>query len=208
MKKTISILILFLSLNNYSQYFEAEIHFLDGTSKKGIAQINILSDKIIYKNNETSKKEKYNHENISKLILKKDAVSYSFRYKKTLGRRAPKLLQTIIESNNLSLFALVTESNFLSSYGILGALASTMVDVNKNNYEYYIVKNNAPKAIFFGNTESTSRKRLREIIKKRLKECLKIVRKAENKEFKVTDIPRIVDLYNKNCSSKQTNFIE
>jgi len=140
MKKSVLLFFLAFSLKSYSQYFEAELYFIDGTNKTGIARINILNDKVIFKRDTKSKKEKYNHKNISKLILKKDSISHTFQYKKILGRRPPKLLESIIESSNLSLFAVITESNFLNNYGLLGALASTIVDADKINYEYYIVK--------------------------------------------------------------------
>lgn len=200
MKKTILLILVFFCLKSYSQYYKAEVTFLDGTSKNGIARINILNDKILFKNDEESKKEKYNHKNVSKLVLIKDSISHSFRYKKTLGRRAPKLLQVIKENDKLSLYAVVTESNFLHSYGLLGALATTLVDANKIDYEYYIVKNNSTKAQFFGNTKLTSKKRFKEIVRKRLKECLIIIEKVENKEFTVKNIPEIVEYYNNNCA--------
>ena len=202
MKKVFLLLFIF-SFNSYSQFLDAELSFIGGTSKIGIARINILNDKIIFRTNKDSKKEKYNHKQISKLVLKKDSISNTYRYKKTLGRRAPKLLQVIKEDKNLSLYAVVTESNFLYSYGLIGALATTLVDANKINYEYYIVKSNNLKASFMGSTEYTSRKRLREIIKKRLKDCSQLLKKSENKEFKAKDIPMIVDFYNLNCNRNQ-----
>ncbi len=62
-----------------------------------------------------------------------------------------------------------------------------------------MVKQHGKKAIFFGDTDLTSRRRLREIVKKHLKDCLALVEKSENKEFKVTDIPKIVKYYNTHC---------
>ncbi|KGL61622.1 hypothetical protein PHEL49_2532 [Polaribacter sp. Hel1_33_49] len=56
---------------------------MNETTKNGIARINTLNDKTIYKDHKNSKKEKYNHKNSSNLILKKDSISHSFRYKKT-----------------------------------------------------------------------------------------------------------------------------
>jgi hypothetical protein len=191
------------SLKAYAQYFDAELYFLDGTHKNGIARINILNDKIYFKNNKQSKKEKYNHKEIGRLILKKDSIAKTFHYKKTIGRRAPKLLETMIEDANLSLYAVVTKSNYLYSFGLVGVLASTLVDTSSIDYEYYMVKGNSGKAIYFGDTKLTSRKRLREIVKKQLKKCPVLLRKSKNKEFKVKDIPKIVRFYNKNCSSKQ-----
>jgi hypothetical protein len=133
MQKTI---LLLFYLKSYAQYFEAELHFMNETTKNGIARINTLNDKTIYKDHKNSKKEKYNHKNSSNLILKKDSISHSFRYKKTLGKRAPKLLQVIIEKNNLSLCAIAIESNYLHTFGLIGALATKIVDANKINYEY------------------------------------------------------------------------
>ena len=48
----------------------------------------------------------------------------------------------------------------------------------------------------------TSKRRFREIIKKRLKPFSLIMKHLENKEFKVKDIPKIVALYNTKCVSK------
>jgi hypothetical protein len=67
-----------------------------------------------------------------------------------LGRRARKLLQVIIENDNLSLYAIATESNYLHTFGLIGALATAIADANKINYEYYIVKNNEAKLSFLG----------------------------------------------------------
>lgn len=200
MKKIILLIIILFCCTSNAQYFKANVSFKDGTSKSGLARVNTLNDKIFFKENKTSTKEKYNHKEINTLILKKDSISNSYRYKKTLGRRAPRLLKVITESNNLSLYAVVTESNYLYSFGLLGALATTIIDANKIDYEYYMVKNNDEKALFFGNTNLTSKKRFKEIIRKRLKDCPKIVKKVENKEFKVKNIPEIVAYYNKNCT--------
>ncbi|MDG1697596.1 MAG: hypothetical protein P8H93_01620 [Polaribacter sp.] len=200
MKKSILLFFLVFSLKSYCQYFEAELYFINGTNKTGITRINILNDKVIFKKNKNTKKEKYNHKNSSKLILKKDSISHNFQYKKILGRRSQKLLESIIESSNLSLFAVITESIYLNNYGLFSALASTIVDADKIDYKYYILKNRDVKAVFFGNIELTSKKRLREIVKKQLKDCQSLVEKTENKEFKVKDIPDIIHYYNSNCS--------
>ena len=70
-KKIILSLFLVFGTKSFSQYFDAELYFLNGIHKNGIVRIHILNDKIILQKNKNAKKEKYNHKNISKLILKK-----------------------------------------------------------------------------------------------------------------------------------------
>jgi hypothetical protein len=195
MKLKISFLLLFtLSLNSFSQYVNAELHFFDGSIKKGLAEINIINDKIKFKENKKGKRTSYNHKKIEKLILKNNGFTKIFRYKKTLGRRAPRLLELVIENKNLSLYATIVKQEL---YGLLGVLLKIPTKVT---HTYYMVKQQNNKAIYFGDTDLTSRKRLREIVKKHLKDCLALIEKSENKEYKTKDIPQIVGFYNTNCS--------
>lgn len=207
MKKITFCILLFLSLNCFSQYTKAKLILKDGTIKEGIAEINILNYKINFKRNSESKKEKFDSKIVEELFLFKDSLSFSFKYKKILEFKKPIVLKSVIKNNNLSLYEKVNEYTYFDNYGALGGIAAVWLknkhpeDYNKIlQHTYYVVKNNNEKAMFFGDTKYTSKSRLREIIKKRLSDCEIILKKSKNKEFKVKDIPLIVNMYNANCS--------
>jgi len=51
MKKNIIIFCVFFSLKSFAQYYvNADLYFIDGTMTNGLAHINILNDKIKFKN--------------------------------------------------------------------------------------------------------------------------------------------------------------
>ena len=174
-----------------------QICYAIGANDMLIAQINILNDKIKCKKHKEDKRISYNHKSISKLILKRDTIIKEFRYKKTLGRRAPRLLELIIEDDNVSLYAEILE---LQMYGLVGAILKIP---NKIVHTYYIVKNNNNHAVFFGDTDYTVHKRFKEIARKNLENCEEVLTKIENKEYKVKDIKEIVKHYNKKCSNNK-----
>mgnify|MGYP003667127838 CR=1 FL=1 len=195
MKRITLFLLLFFSMNSMAQYYvRAELHFLDGTKTFGLAHINTFNDKIKFKKNKGDKRISYNHEDVSRLILRRDTLKKEFRYKKTLGRRAPKLLELIIEDDNISLYAEIAE---IRMYGLVGALLKVP---NQFIYTYYIVKDNGNKAIYFGDTELTVHKRFKEITKKHLKGCKEVLVKVKNKEYKVKHAQEVVRHYNKKCT--------
>ena len=198
MKKNIIIFCVFFSLKSFAQYYvNSDLYFIDGTMTNGLAHINILNDKIKFKKHKEDKRISYNHKSISKLILKRDTIIKEFRYKKTLGRRAPRLLELIIEDDNVSLYAEILE---LQMYGLVGAILKIP---NKIVHTYYIVKNNNNHAVFFGDTDYTVHKRFKEIARKNLENCEEVLTKIENKEYKVKDIKEIVKHYNKKCSNNK-----
>lgn len=194
MKKIILFFLLIYSSISYSQYYiDAELHLLDGTVKTGLAHINISNDKIKFKKNKEAKRISYNHKNIAKLILKKDSIQKEFRYKKAKGRRAPRLLELILEHKNVSLYAQVIEAQL---YGLIGALLKVP---NKFTFTYYIVKKEGIDAIYFGDTDLTGHKRFKETTKKHLIGCPELIGKIKNRGYKIEDAPKIVSHYNEKC---------
>mgnify|MGYP003668128792 CR=1 FL=1 len=194
MKRIILFFLLLYSSISYSQYYiDAELHFIDGTVKTGLAHINISNDKIKFKKNIDSERISYNHNNIAKLILKKDSIQKVFRYKKAKGRRAPRLLQLVVDHNKLSLYAAFTKYR-------PNGLISALFDTTKIDYVFYLVKNQKDEAIYVGERGLTSKKRMSKVIKKYLGDCPELVQKADKKEFKLKDIINIVEHYNSKCS--------
>tara|TARA_R110001632_G_scaffold53818_2_gene132234 strand:+ start:694 stop:1263 length:570 start_codon:yes stop_codon:yes gene_type:complete len=182
-------------MSSIAQYYaRAELHFLDGTKTFGLAHINTFNDKIKFKKHKDDKRISYNHKDVSRLVLRRDTIKKEFRYKKTLGRRAPRLLELIIEDKNISLYAEITE---VRMYGLIGALLKVP---NQFIYIYYIVKEDANKAIYFGDTELTAHKRFKEITKKHLKGCDEVLIKVKNREYKVKNSQEVVRHYNKKCT--------
>jgi hypothetical protein len=211
MKQLFTLTLLLISLNTYSQYYlEAELHFIDGSIRNGLAHINTLNDRIKFKSDEESKRISFNHEEINTLILKKDSISKTYKYKKAIGKRTPRLLELISENENLSLYAIVDEQayNNFTMYGMYGAIggivsgiASSIVDdKTRVNYTYYFVKNNEKKAHYLGMSGS-SKKRLRQKIKKYFNDCPTLIKKSESEEYKVSDIPKIIEFYNEHCGN-------
>jgi hypothetical protein len=198
LKQFVLFIFCLISFSGTSQIFvEAEIHFLDHTKKQGLAYINGVSDKIIFKEDKKSKKVKYNHRDVDKLFLKKDTIIKEFRYKKAPDRRAPRLLQLVIDHHKVSLYATFTEYR---PGGLIGAI----FDIKQTDYIYYLVKDQKNKAIYVGEKGITSKKRMAKVIKKNFGDCSYLVKKADEKEFKLKDIIKIVEHYNNNCS-KETN---
>ena len=194
MKKIVLFFLVLYSTTSFSQYYiDAELHFLDGTVKTGLAHINISNDKIKFKKNKETKRISYNHKNIARLILKKDSIQKEFRYKKAKGRRAPRLLELILEHENLSLYAQIVETEL---YGLIGAILKVP---NKFTYTYYIVKKDSNDAIYFGDTDLTGHRRFKEITKKHLLDCPELIGKIKNKEYKIEDALKVVTHYNEKC---------
>lgn len=196
MKKIIVLLCLLFSLNSFAQYANAELHFLDGTVKTGLADINIFNDKIKFKSDKKAKRVSYNHKDISRLLLKRDTLVSEFQYKKAKGRRAPRLLELISEHENVSLYAEIVETRM---HGLIGLLLKIP---NKITFTYYIVKNQGKNAIYFGDTDLTGHRRFKEITKKHLADCPDLVEKIKNREYKVKHAPQVVAYYNEKCNNK------
>lgn len=190
-------LICFISLNisaqSYIEYVNAEIHFLDNTKKEGLALVKPSSDKISFKESKKEKRVKYNHYDVARLILKRDTIFREFRYKKSPDRRAPRLLQVVIDNDDVSLYATFTK---YKPGGLIGAI----FNIEETDYIYYLVKNQSKDAIYVGEKGLTSRKRMSKVIKKHLGDCPDLVKKANEKEFRLKDIKQIVEYYNSNCS--------
>ena len=199
MKKIFVSLFLIFSINTFGQFVRAELHFIDGTKKTGYADVNIFNHKIKFKENRKGKKTKYNHKEVSGLFLKRNKIKKEFRYKKTLGRRAPILLELLIEDENISLYAEIEE---IRMYGLLGAVLKIP---NVLIYKYYIVKEDSNTAIYFGDTEFTVHKRFKEITNKHLKGCEEVLIKIKNREYKVKHAQEVVRHYNK-CIKASRNI--
>ncbi|MFY0629283.1 MAG: hypothetical protein JXR05_02810 [Flavobacteriaceae bacterium] len=197
MKKIIILLCLLFSLNSFSQYVNAELHFLNGTVKTGLAEINIFNDKIKFKEHKKAKRISYNHKDISRLLLKRDTLVSEFRYKKAKGRRAPRLLELISEHENVSLYAEIVETR------LYGGLITLLLKVpNKVTFTYYIVKNKGKDAIYFGDTDLTGHRRFKEITRKHLTDCPDLIEKIKKREYKVKHAPEVVKYYNEKCYNK------
>ncbi len=198
MKKIIIFLFLFFSINSIAQYYvEGDLYFKDGTMTTGLAHINVFNDKIKFKKNKDEKRISYNHKSVDKLILRRDTIQKEFRYKKTLGRRAPRLLELIIQNDNISLYAEILE---LHMYGLVGVILKIPT---KFVYTYYIVKKNSDRAVFFGDTDFTVHKRFKEITRKHLKNCEEVLSKIENREYKIKHAQEVVRHYNKRCNNNK-----
>jgi hypothetical protein len=64
-KNKILLIFLIFGTQSFSQYFKAELYFLNGTNKSGIAKINTLNDKSIV---EKSEKKECKVKDIPKIV--------------------------------------------------------------------------------------------------------------------------------------------
>ena len=177
---------------SYNEYVTAEVYFLDGTRKDGLALVKPSSDKISFKENKVANRVKYNHNDVARLVLKKDTIARVFRYKKVPDRRAPRLLQVVVENPKISMYA--TFINYKP-----GGLISAIFNIDETDYTYYLVKNQSKDAIYIGERGLTSKKHMSKLIKKYMSDCTYLIERANKKELKLKDTQQIVEYYNRNC---------
>ena len=178
----------------FDEYVNAKVFFHDNTSKVGFAFINTINDKILFRETKKGDKIKYSSKEVSRLILKKDTIVREFRYKRANDRRAPRLLQLVIENKKASLFVKLTKVQML---GLIGAV----VNWEDVDYIFYLVKDQSEMAYFIGERGATSKKGIAKMIKKHFSDCSELMTKAENKQYRLKDIREIISIYN-NCSQQ------
>lgn len=197
-KRILLILFALVSLQTTAQKFDdytnAKVFFKDSTTAIGFAYINPITSKLLFKKTRKEKRVKYTSKEVHKVILMKDTIVREFRYKKANDRRAPRLLQLVIDNEGASLYINLIKVNML---GLIGAI----VNWEEEDFRYYLVKKRSFNATFIGEKNATSKKGMMKFVNKYLHDCPELVEKAKNKEFKLKDTRTIIDMYN-SCSKQ------
>ena len=174
---------LFTAIHIYSQK-NVTLIFRNGDSLKVISNLTSGTTKIKYKLNEDSKKNTVDSRKVKKAVEhhKSENIIYTFKIK--LGHTIPVLLKQVA-AGKMYLYKL----DFTR-------------EVNNRSFflsEYYVCKNDNDVVTTFNANgifiENGFRKKSREVFK----DCPSLLKKINNKVWKMKDIPKIVNFYNQNC---------
>ena len=191
MKKILFSIILFISINIYGQK-NVTLFFRNGDSLKVISHLNSGDTRINYKVNEGSKKIKVDYKKIKKAVkyYKSFKTTYTFKIKQNYS--IPVLLEQVT-SGKIYLYKL----DFTRNSNLGGMTMSS------NNSEYYVCKDDEDVVTRFNASgifiENGFRKKSNIVFK----DCPYIIEKINNKMWKMKDIPKIVDYYNKECNTSK-----
>jgi hypothetical protein len=220
MKKIIfTLLAMFLIANcsyaSKEKFWPGEIRFLDGTIKKGYIEApkNHIVAKISYRQNLSSLIEKIDRDLISSIHL--TVGSRDVIFENTLFGRVAQDGSPIIKDKRIIL--LVVEKGFAtlyiaaSEYSVSSSNEVTVTDVffvgpDLPSFEYYLKKEGEPAALYFAmTTKSKTLYGLNIALKKmaelRLQDDIPLLERVRNDEFKHTDIPELIKIYNKDMKS-------
>jgi hypothetical protein len=184
MKKLILAIIFLSSINIYSQKY-ATLYFRNGDSLKVISSINSGNKRITYKETKDAKRITVDYKKIIKAVQHYDSFDRTFVFKIKDGYQNPVILERFY-SGRVYLYKMDFNRQVNNGY----------FDV----IEYYVCKDDTDVVTTFNASgifiENGFRKKSREFFK----DCPELVKKINDKTWKMKDIPEIVRFYNTDCN--------
>jgi hypothetical protein len=210
MKKLLFIISILTIFSTKAQYKKAELHFRDGTIKKGLAKHPFASSKLKYKVEEESDPVIYSYKKVDRFFFtteeKGDEVKTEYQYKIVVRQVTPKLMEVYLRGR-ISLYGIEkTNSGYgmaMGGFGGSGGGVAFSAGVGGTSTTYYLGKIDSDVVEKVSSKEKLSFRRFKKIVLKHFKNCNELVEKTKNKNkyLRKETIFSIVKFYNKNCKN-------
>ena len=197
MKKLLFTLTFIITLSCFGQlelrpnpFLKGTIILKDGTIKDGGIRLNGSAFRIRFKDSVKQKKsEKIDYKTVEKIVINFDSINFrEFYYKKTTKNKFYSFVE-LLQSGNIDFYKDLSK-NYSPFYEGIDRRTTRewMNDVRSKNPDIPLSENQLQEKNFEKN------------IIRYLNDCPKFIERAENKEFKARDIPKIITFYNKTCT--------
>lgn len=206
MKKITIIISLLFFLTAIAQKQKATLFLRDGTELKGLAKISAYGNNIKFRKEKGATRTNYTSKDLEYLIIREkvnahlgnirgDIKNTIYYYRKVQGSKSYKLLE-LLEKGKVSLYKKISEGSFMTQNGVNG----TMMMNSNSISDYYVAKNDEETVTHLGTIGSPFSKNFKKAASEYFMDCLELVNKIQNKEFKKRNIVDIVEFYNENCN--------
>jgi hypothetical protein len=200
MKKIITLLLLFISINSFAQ-IKAAIFKNNGDVLKGFASIsNHNSNLIKYRKNIGDKPQKFGPKDIDKvyfILVNKSYIEYQF---KTISKKNIQLMKVLIRGK-LSLYSFTETVDYITHSSGRG-FGNVNIGKSHTSTHFYVSKKK--NSIVDEFPKKSTFKSFKKNASAYFKDCAKLVKKIKKREFKKSDVIEIVEFYNKECNQKET----
>lgn len=216
-----------ISLNLNAQKGKAELLLKDGTKIEGIGEISGISTIVSVKfRNDSLKYKTYSSDEIQGINIKENDYYRLFRYKNTDDSKYPQLME-IISNGKLSLYikifghgivsqmplqqraekylAKFDNANVFDVFGNFDLVDNEFrnnfiyVEINFPRYSYYIGQKNEDDVEHLYTRGLPFSKSYKKAMMEKFSDCLSLIKKVEEKEFKKEDVIFSIYYYNEIC---------
>lgn len=211
MKKLVIIVTLLYVMPILSQNNKATLHFKDGTEISGLAKITTYGDKIKFRKDKNSEKSTYTSEELKSIEIHNKKIQFfgkrtkpgyvHYYYKKIKTQGSPLLLE-ILEEGKVKLFLDYKQS---TSAPMMGANGTMTGGGTYTINSYYVSKNDDEIVTHLGDRGNLFSKNFKKAASEYFKDCSRLVKKIQDKEFRKRDIIKVVKFYNEDCQYKFIN---
>lgn len=189
MKKILLLIIVFFGINSFGQK-NVTLYFRNGDTLKVISYLNAGDSRIKYRENKKSKKTTVDYIKIEKAIQHYSDFDRTYVFKIKHGYKIPVILEQVYIGK-----ASLYKMDFTRNSSFSGGMT-----MSSNHSEYYVCKNDADVVTTFNASGIFIENGFRKKSRKFFKDCPEIVKKINDKTWKMKNIPDIVRFYDTNCN--------
>ncbi len=194
------VLTLFLSSTIHAQRTKAVLYFKDGTQITGLGKLK-GANKVKFRKTRKDKAKKYDFKNLEKVkIYEADDIN-TYVYLKVKDKNHYRVLEEVIVGA-VSLYKIVSHGQHagvgMGGFGGAGGGMAIGMGTSFSIKSYYVKRKNDQAVTHLGSTSLFS-KSFKKAAGSYFKDCLNLVEKIQNKEFKKRDIREVVEYYNTEC---------
>lgn len=192
-----AIFTLVCSKNIAAQKTKARLEFKDGTVKKGLAKLSGI-DKVKFKAKKEDKATKYHFSELRKVSIGQGEESLTYAYIKVDIDTYKVLEEVAIGKVSLYTMEFSGYSGPVYMAGPNGGSWSGGGGHFYNIKNLFVLREGEEMATHLGSNQLFT-KNFKKAASAYFKDCSKLVRKIQNKEYKKKHIKNIVNYYNKQC---------
>lgn len=181
MKKLLFTLTLLITLSSFGQKQKATLFFKNGVILEGFAHFGSFNSKISYKKTKKSKKLFFDAKTINKIIVHSKKEDSEYHYRRIKGRNSYAFIKPTLKGK-VTLYIIKTES-----------------DQNHKSITYFYVSKGVNEDLKELRSSLRHWTNFKKIASNYFKDCPKLVKKIQSKEFRKRDIVEVVEYYNDNC---------
>lgn len=194
------LLTIFLSSTLYAQRTKAILFFKDGTQITGLGKLK-GANKVKFRKTRKDKAKKYDFKNLEKVKIYEADDIITYVYLKIKGKNKYKVLEQVVVGE-VMLYKIVAQGQHagvgMGGFGGAGGGMGFGMGTSFTIKNYYVKRKNDQEVTHLGSTSLFS-KSFKKAAGNYFKDCLNLVKKIQNKEYKKRDIREVVEYYNTEC---------